>query len=65
MLHEQDLVDHLTIIQTPPSENSPLARVREYQKWAKKDCSACHILLGSMRNDLIKQFEVHSTAKAL
>jgi len=65
VLHEQDLLDHLTMTKTPPSEDSPLAMTREYQKWAKKDRSASHILLGSMRNDLIKQFEVHSTAKAL
>lgn len=65
LLYEQGFGDHLENSMEKPTDDSPLNVHRCYDSWARNDKTACYLMLVSMRNDLIKQFEIHKTAKEM
>ncbi|KAG6534420.1 hypothetical protein ZIOFF_008306 [Zingiber officinale] len=66
LLNEQELLDHITTSMTPPAEGNTAQHQQDqetYNSWFNKDHSTHIILLSSMQDDLIGDFEKCKTAK--
>ncbi|KAG5548704.1 hypothetical protein RHGRI_014154 [Rhododendron griersonianum] len=68
LLNEQELLDHLTNVLTPPEEGTTAQHRRDeqtYDVWCKKDKSTCFTLLSCMHDDPLEEFENFQTTKAM
>ena len=66
LLNEQDLLEHLTYSMDQPEDGTTAQHRRDleaYTTWFKKDRSTRFIVLSSMHDDLIGEYENYSTAK--
>ncbi|KAH7849897.1 hypothetical protein Vadar_024665 [Vaccinium darrowii] len=68
VLHEQEVEDLLTHSMTEPEKGDTIQHTLDlaaYEKWRKRDRCARSIMLSSMSNDLLDEFDEYPTAKAM
>ena len=68
LLNEQELMETLSSKMTRPEDKNTTQHkcdLEAYQSWFKKDRSTHFIMLRSMHNDLIREYEAFQNAKGM